>query len=105
MPVSGVQQLPALQVWPEPQPPQEIVFGGLQPSLKKKLPQPMPASAQTEASGTGVQPQTLLTPPPPQLAFPEQAPQSSVPPQPSLTVPQFFPRRSHVNGVHASVEV
>jgi hypothetical protein len=49
-------------------------------------PQSVPA-AQT----FGVQPQTLGVPLPPQVCGAVQVPQSRVAPQPSETVPQFFP--------------
>jgi hypothetical protein len=46
-----------------------------------------------------VEAQTFDTPPPPQVWVAEQEPQSSEPPQPSETVPQFFPCAAHVVGV------
>jgi hypothetical protein len=46
------------------------------PHLSLMLPQFFPSAAHE----VGVQPQTLGTPPPPQLALPEQPPQSIVPP-------------------------
>ena len=44
-------------------------------------------------------PQTLATPPPPQVWGAVQEPQVSVPPQPFEIVPQFFPWAAHVVGV------
>src|SRR5262250_261888 len=44
-------------------------------------------------------PQTFATPPPPQVCGAVQAPQVSVPPQPSGIVPQFFPCAAQVVGV------
>ncbi len=46
-------------------------------------------------------PHTLATPAPPQLwPTPEHEPHARNPPQPSATVPQFFPSAPHVVGVH-----
>jgi hypothetical protein len=48
------------------------------------FPQPSAtAPHQFESQAAGVQPQTLFTPPPPQVSGAEQVPQSSAPPQPS----------------------
>jgi hypothetical protein len=44
--------------------------------------------------------QTFVTPAPPQVCGAVQAPQVSVPPQPSGIVPQFFPCAAQVVGVH-----
>ena len=44
-------------------------------------------------------PQTLATPPPPQLSVPLQLPHWSVLPQPSLIAPQFLPWAAQVVGV------
>ena len=46
-------------------------------------------------------PQTLGAPPPPQVSEPLQLPHWSMPPQPSLIAPQFFPWAAQVVGVHA----
>src|SRR5206468_7472899 len=46
-----------------------------------------------------VMPQTFATPAPPQVCGAVQAPQVSVPPQPSAIVPQFFPCAAQVGGV------
>jgi hypothetical protein len=46
----------------------------------------------------GVQPQTFVVPPPPQLSGAVQVPQSSVPQQPSGMVPQFLPSALQVVG-------
>ena len=55
-----------------------------------------------EAAGGGVPtPQTLVTPPPPQVCGAVQAPQVSVPPQPFGIVPQFLPCAAQVVGVQA----
>jgi hypothetical protein len=48
-------------------------------------------------------PQTLATPPPPQVWGEVQVPQVSVPPQPSVIVPQFFPCARHVVGLQVAV--
>src|SRR5262245_34096547 len=53
------------------------------------------------ASSQVVMPQTFATPPPPQVCGAVQAPQVSVPPQPSGIVPQFFPCAAQVVGVQA----
>ena len=47
-------------------------------------------------------PQTLATPPPPQVWGEVQVPQVSVPPQPSEMVPQFLPCAAQVVGVHVA---
>ena len=61
-------------------------------------PQPLPITPQywppfgVQESGVqlaAVAPQTPVMPPPPQVSAPEQAPQSSVPPQPSPIEPQY----------------
>ena len=48
-------------------------------------------------------PQTLATPPPPQVWGAVQEPQVSVLPQPSEIVPQFFPCARHVVGLQVAV--
>src|SRR5262245_12715929 len=45
-------------------------------------------------------PQRFGTPPPPQVAGAAHVPQSMVPPQPSGTVPQFWPKEQVVAGTH-----
>jgi hypothetical protein len=45
-------------------------------------------------------PQTFMVPPPPQVSDPLQLPHWSVPPQPSLMLPQFLPWAAQVVGVH-----
>src|SRR5205823_2735200 len=47
------------------------------------------------------QPQTLAVPPPPQVARPMQLPQLTVPPQPSLGVPQLALSAAQVVGLQA----
>src|SRR5207244_10296077 len=51
------------------------------------------------SSQLGAAPQTFVTPAPPQVCGAVQAPQASVPPQPSAIVPQFFPCAAQVVGV------
>src|SRR5712691_2618892 len=51
----------------------------------------------------GLPPQTLATPPPPQVWGAVQEPQVSVPPQPSAIVPQFLPWAAQVVGVQVAV--
>jgi hypothetical protein len=45
-------------------------------------------------------PQTLGTPPPPQMSGAAHVPQFRAPPQPSPMGPQFAPRSAHVRGLH-----
>jgi hypothetical protein len=45
-------------------------------------------------------PQTLELPPAPQLCGETHVPQSSALPQPSGTLPQFFPSAAQVEGLH-----
>jgi len=53
---------------------------------------------------TGVQPQTLAVPPPPQVCGAVQLPQLTVPPQPFGIVPQFRPVRQEVFGMHVALQ-
>jgi hypothetical protein len=69
-------QVPLQQLWPPLQLPQVA---------------PQPSDPQFLPLQLGVQPQTLAVPPPPQVCGDVQVPQVSVPPQPSLIVPQFLP--------------
>jgi hypothetical protein len=90
--VSGVQlvaHLPFEQTIPVGQPP------AIGPQLT--LP-PQPSAAvpqlrvpQAVAAATGVQPQTLLAPPPPHVCGATQLPQVKLPPHPSDTASQFLP--------------
>jgi len=66
------------------------------------LPETFVAVHSGEGAGGGVpRPQTFAMPPLPQVCGAVQAPQVSVPPQPSGTVPQFLPCAAQVVGVHA----
>jgi hypothetical protein len=49
-----------------------------------------PASKETVVDPVPVPPQTLATPPPPQVCGAVQVPQATVPPHPSLRTPQFL---------------
>jgi hypothetical protein len=95
-----------------PPPPQ--MYGALHVPQSSRPPQPSPTAPQfapTSVQLRGVHaaplsptyglPQTLGTPPPPQMYGALHAPQSSKPPQPSPTGPQFAPTSAHVRGVHA----
>src|SRR5215468_6383034 len=55
------------------------------------------------AAPVGPPPQTLATPPPPQVWGAVQVPQVSVPPQPSAMLPQVVPCAAHVVGVHVAL--
>src|SRR5438132_1380504 len=61
-------------------------------------PQFLPCAAQVV--GVQVVPQTLRTPPPPQVWGEVQEPQLTVPPQPSEMQPQLLPVAEHVVAVH-----
>jgi len=50
---------------------------------------------------TTPEPQTLVTPPPPQVPV-VQVPQLSVPPHPSEIEPQFLPAEAQLSGVQAT---
>src|SRR5437899_3968046 len=61
---------------------------------------PVAVRVSAAVAGAGAPtPQTFATPPPPQVCGAVQAPQVSVPPQPSEIVPQFFPCAAQVVGV------
>src|SRR6059036_300740 len=62
-----------------------------------------PVAVRVSTAVVGALPQTFATPPPPQVCGAVQAPQVSVPPQPSAIVPQFFPCAAQVVGVQAGV--
>jgi hypothetical protein len=60
------------------------------------MPQFLPCAAHV----VGVHPHTFAVPPPPHVFDPAQAPQFSIPPQPSGIMSQFLPCPTHVVGVH-----
>src|SRR5439155_25838849 len=62
---------------------------------------PVAVRVSSAVAGAGAPtPQTLATPPPPQICGAVQTPQVSVPPHPSGIVPQFNPFAAQVVGVH-----
>src|SRR5881397_180359 len=64
---------------------------------------PVAVRVSSAVAGAGAPtPQTLATPPPPQVCGAVQTPQVSVPPQPSGIVPQFFPWAAQVVGVQGA---
>jgi hypothetical protein len=73
----------------------------LQPDPAQQVPPHPSAAPHVFPEQTGVQPQTLAVPPPPQLCGDVQLPHERFPPHPSERVPQFFPCAAHVVGVHA----
>ena len=58
-----------------------------------------PVAVTVSVAVVGAAPQTFATPAPPQVCGVVQAPQVSVPPQPSEIAPQFFPCAAQVVGV------
>src|SRR5438094_5834292 len=60
-----------------------------------------PVAVTVSVAVVGAAPQTFATPAPPQVCGVVQAPQVSVPPQPSEIAPQFFPCAAQVVGVQA----
>ena len=79
-----------------PPPPQHVPRLQARPQLSTPVPQ---HSLQVPFE---VQPHTLATPAPSHVSGFAHAPQSRIAPQPSLTVPQFFPSSAQVFGTHAS---
>src|SRR6202035_5917952 len=77
---------------PPPPPPQQAGTLGQVP------PQPL-GPPQHASRHSGVQPHTLVTPPPPQVwSRTVHVPQSRLLPQPLATAPQFFPSAAQVVG-------
>src|SRR6059036_1135438 len=72
---------------------------GVERALSPARPVAVTVSAAVAGAGAPT-PQTLATPPPAQVCGAVQAPQVSVPPQPSAITPQFFPCAAQVVGVH-----
>jgi hypothetical protein len=73
--------------------PEQVPQAKRPPQPSATVPQLAPAAAQV----VGLQPQTFVVPPPPQVwPVPEHVPHESVPPHPSATEPQFLPRVAHV---------
>src|SRR5215510_2420168 len=62
---------------------------------------PRPVAVRVSVAVAGAAPQTLATPPPPQVWGAVQTPQVRVPPQPSRMVPQFLPWAAQVVGTQA----
>jgi hypothetical protein len=79
-------------VWPAGQTPQFCVPPQPLPMVPQYWP---PLCVQLTGVGqlppSGDPPQTLGSPPPPQVDVPGQTPQSIVPPQPLPTMPQYWP--------------
>src|SRR5439155_21165670 len=71
---------------------------GVEETVSPARPLAVRVSAAVAGAGAPT-PQTLATPPPPQVCGPVQTPHVSVPPQPSGIVPQFFPCAAQVVGV------
>ena len=67
--------------------------------LETTLTPARPVAVTVSVAVAGAVPQTFVTPAPPQVCGAVQAPQASVPPQPSGIVPQFFPCAAQVVGV------
>ena len=61
----------------------------------------LPVALKVSVAVVDEAPQTLPTPPPPQVCGAVQAPQLTVPPHPSEIAPQFFPCAAQVVGVQA----
>jgi hypothetical protein len=79
------------QVSAPEQVPQLTVRDASQLSKAVTLSQSLPRRVQKALSVSAVQPQRLAWPPPPQVAGASQPPHSSVPPQPSPTLPHCAP--------------
>ena len=80
----------------------EFTVPGQVPQLKL-LPHPLGITPQFEpwaAQVVGVQPQTLVVPPPPHVWGETHGPQFSCEPQPFDMVPQFLPCAAQVVGAH-----
>ena len=65
-------------------------------------PQFLPSAEQVVGVQVEPAPQTLATPPPPQVSVPEQLPQVIWPPQPSGIVPQSLPWAEQVVGTQGA---
>src|SRR6059036_3379185 len=81
-----------------------VPTGTLSPAgVERTLSPARPVAVRVSSAVAGPAPQTFATPAPPQVCGAVQAPQVSVPPQPSEIEPQFFPCAAHVVGVQAGV--
>src|SRR5439155_8079410 len=77
-----------------------VPTGMLSPAgVERALSPARPVAVTVSVAVVGATPQTFATPPPAQVCGAVQAPQVSVPPQPSAIVPQFFPWAAHVVAV------
>src|SRR5947199_2386647 len=77
-----------------------VPTGMLSPAgVERTLSPARPVAVTVSVAVVGATPQTFATPPPAQVCGAVQAPQVSVPPQPSAIVPQFFPWAAHVVAV------
>src|SRR5579859_4280294 len=83
--------MPAPHVSPAPQPPQSIRPPQPSPTMPQYLPYIWLHDRRVHPPASGAKPQRFAMPSPPQLCPFGQPPQSIWPPQPSPTMPQYWP--------------
>ena len=93
---------PSVTAVPTAKPAERVVpTGTLNPDGVDETVSP-PRPVAVKVSTALLPPQTFATPPPPHVWGAVHVPQPSVPPQPSVIVPQFLPCAAHVVGVQAA---